>query len=545
MSESTDPGNPPPSKPATAAGETPDAAKLLELVDVVAKNPELWAELRTRLTSMAKAEAAEGSGSKEIPQEAPAPPPAAVPAPVAVPAAIPMAAPVKRPLMKPAPVRVEAPVPVAAPKAGPVKPAAAARPVAAPVPEPVVQEPEPPALEEEFPLPVKSGRGNGFWSRLGGGALTFAVLFHVVLLIIGAFWIFQIIHEAERKVDFLPGGGQKGGGGGERMATKVQQKRLNQISPSTQVKRVFAEGAVSNFSIPDPGESFGEMSALTSLGGGAMGGLGGSGSGGGFGSGNGKGFGSGLGAGTGGGGGMGALFGMVNAQGNRLCGHIYDYTQTKDSRPSQFANDYSQSNNLPWMRPQVTRFIESGWNERTLERFFRGPEQLFVHQFFIPQSVDSTAPKAFGAEGKMKGSAWIAIYKGSVRSPVTGEIRFCGNADNFLVVRFNRKNVLMFDCGNRPSPTSSVPGMRTPASMGEWIRVREGSWYDMNVLIGDAGGLFSAALFYEKKGGGGRRFLFRTEATDNSEIIAQDKGDLPRDLDPNSPVWGCRPEVSF
>lgn len=439
-----------------------------------------------------------------------------------------MAAPAKRPPVKPAPTPA---------KAGPS--------VAEPVPAPVVVEQETLAFGEESPLPVKVSQDDGFWGKVGGGALTFAVLLHLILLIIGAFWIFQIIQDTEKTVDFLPGGGQQGGGGGERSATKIQQKRLSQITPSNQVKRVFAEGAVSNFQLPDPGDSFGEMSALTSLGGGSLGGLGGSGSGGGFGSGKGKGFGSGLGAGTGGGGGMGTLFGMVSGEGNRLCGHIYDYTQTKDSRPSQFANDYSQSNNLPWMRPQVTRFIESGWNERTLERYFRGPQQLFVHQFFIPQSVDSTAPKAFGAEGKMKGSAWIAIYKGSVQSPVTGEIRFCGNADNFLVVRFNRKNVLMFDCGNRPSPTSSVPGMRTPASVGEWIKVREGSWYDMNVLIGDAGGLFSAALFYERKGEGGRRYLFRTEATNNSEIIEQDKGDLPRDLDPNSPVWGCRPEVSF
>lgn len=453
-----------------------------------------------------------------------------------------VAAPVKRPVVQAPPARSE----TNSTRAGAVRTVSPVR--QAPPPAPVVAavEAEAPAEEMESPAPAGARRKNGFWSRVGGGALTFAVLFHVILLIIGAFWIFQIIHEGERKIDFLPGGGQKGGGGGERSATKVQRKRLTQISPSTQVKRVFAEGAMSNFSIPDPGESFGEMSALTSLGGGSMGGLGGSGSGGGFGSGKGKGFGSGLGAGTGGGGGMGTLFGMVNAEGNRLCGRIYDYTQTKDSRPSQFANDYSTSNNLPWMRPQVTRFIESGWNERVMEqRFFRGPEKLFVHQFFIPQSVDSTAPKAFGAEGKMKGSAWIAIYKGSVRAPESGEIRFCGNADNFLVVRFNRKNVLMFDCGNRPSPTTSVPGMRTPASMGEWIRIKEGSWYDMSVLIGDAGGLFSAALFYERKGGGGRRYLFRTEATDNSQILAQDKGDLPRNLEPNSPVWGCRPEVSF
>ena len=31
-----------------------------------------------------------------------------------------------------------------------------------------------------------------------------AAIFHVVLLVIGGFWIFQIIREPEKKVDFMP-----------------------------------------------------------------------------------------------------------------------------------------------------------------------------------------------------------------------------------------------------------------------------------------------------------------------------------------------------
>ncbi len=138
----------------------------------------------------------------------------------------------------------------------------------------------------------------GFWANFGGGSFTIAVLLHVLLGILAAILIAQRIYPPEEKlVDFIPGGEA---GGGERSAdSKVQQKKQAQITPSTNVKRVFADGAVSNFSIPDAGDSFGEMSALSSLGGGgAAGGLGGSGSGGGFGSGNGPGtgFGSGLGS---------------------------------------------------------------------------------------------------------------------------------------------------------------------------------------------------------------------------------------------------------
>ena len=35
----------------------------------------------------------------------------------------------------------------------------------------------------------------GFWQKLGGGALTIAVVIHVILGIVGGFWIFQIIRE--------------------------------------------------------------------------------------------------------------------------------------------------------------------------------------------------------------------------------------------------------------------------------------------------------------------------------------------------------------
>lgn len=164
---------------------------------------------------------------------------------------------------------------------------------------------------EEFEAQHKGGRG--VWSKIGGGALTFAIIFHIILLIVGAIWIFQVIREPEKKVDFLPGGGSAGGGARDAQ-TKVQQKKRAQITPSTNVKRVFAEGATSSYAIPDPGDNFGEMSTLSSLAGGGMsGGLGGSGSGGGFGSGHGTGTGLGM------GGGSGKLFGLIPETMRKRC----------------------------------------------------------------------------------------------------------------------------------------------------------------------------------------------------------------------------------
>jgi hypothetical protein len=132
------------------------------------------------------------------------------------------------------------------------------------------------------------------WQKIGGGSLAIAIIIHGVLLVIGAIWVFKIIAPLPDKVvDFMPG--SDSAGGSERSAKyKVQQKKLAQITPTTNVKRVFAEGATSDYSIPEQGEGFGEMSSLSSMGGGGMsGGLGGSGGGTGFGKGTGGGLGSG------------------------------------------------------------------------------------------------------------------------------------------------------------------------------------------------------------------------------------------------------------
>lgn len=163
---------------------------------------------------------------------------------------------------------------------------------------------EPHRVAPEMPKPKKIG----MWQKMGGNSLTFAIVLHAVFLLIGAFWVIQVIKEPEKKVDFLPGGG---GGGGER-GVQVQQKRQKQITPSTNVKRVFAEGAQSSFAIPDPGDSFGEMSSLSSL---AGGGLSGGGLGGGSG-GPGRGMGSGMGL---GGGGAGKLFGLIPETMRKRC----------------------------------------------------------------------------------------------------------------------------------------------------------------------------------------------------------------------------------
>ncbi|MEN9974209.1 MAG: hypothetical protein RLZZ282_215, partial [Verrucomicrobiota bacterium] len=179
----------------------------------------------------------------------------------------------------------------------------------------------------------------GFWAKLGGGALTFAILIHLIVLLIGAIWIFQVIREPEPIVDFIP----SGGGGGDRSAsTKVNTKKRAQITPTTNVKRVFVEGSTSSYSIPDPGENFGAMATLTSLStGGMTGGMGGSGSGNGFG----KGFGSGMGTGRG----MSKLFGLIPETMGKRCSKD-DRLQRLTENGGTPACEDAVMNGLRWLK---------------------------------------------------------------------------------------------------------------------------------------------------------------------------------------------------
>jgi hypothetical protein len=183
------------------------------------------------------------------------------------------------------------------------------------------------------------------WAKIGGGSLMFAALFHVILLVIGAFWIFQIIQEPKKKVDFMP----PGGGGGERSSESVSVKKRAQITPTTNVKRVFAEGATAAYAIPEQGDNFGEMSALNSLSGGGMsGGLGGSGSGKGFGKGNGNGNGLGF------GGGSGKLFGLIPENMRKRCSKEDRLSRLKENGGTA-ACEEAVVKSLQWLKGQQNK----------------------------------------------------------------------------------------------------------------------------------------------------------------------------------------------
>ena len=87
------------------------------------------------------------------------------------------------------------------------------------------------AHDAQFHLTKEQAKPS-LWSRIGGGALTFAILVAAIAVLVLAYWYFTIPPKPPKNVDFMP----PGGGGGERAAdSKVNQKRQKQIVPNTNV----------------------------------------------------------------------------------------------------------------------------------------------------------------------------------------------------------------------------------------------------------------------------------------------------------------------
>lgn len=366
-----------------------------------------------------------------------------------------------------------------------------------------------------------------YWRKLGGGSLTISILVHTVFLILGLFWIFQIIPpEKEKLVDFKP----SGGGGG---TSKSQpNKSRNQVMKAA-VQRVAAAGISSNFTLPEPQMS----SSLASLGslGAAGAGLGG-GSGGGRGDGIGSGVGNGMGDGMAGGT-AGKLnpFGMLSQTPNALIGTFYDLKQTDQRKPTNISNEETLA--------VIREFVNRGWKESSLSRtYFQAPQKLYQTKIYIPLMPAEGAPAAFNCEKDVQPSRWLIVYRGTVTPPKSGRYRFVGAGDDVLVVRFNNKHV--FDHGFYGGTTGThlsggfigvLKGeekdrerqrmlrdspMKIPVefyhypSTGNWngaigglavgptFEAKAGTSYPIEILLSEIpGGLFCASLMIEQIGG--------------------------------------------
>ena len=422
----------------------------------------------------------------------------------------------------------------------------------------------------DSPHPMPSPQGRSIWKKLGGGSLSVSLFLHLILLLVGVIWVFQVIPAAPDKlVDFMP----RSGGGGSP-ATDQQQKKHQVRMAQPSLSRVAAVGSVSNFVLPEP-EELTQMTSLGSMSGGSLSkGLGGAGNGGGRGDGKGPGFGSGMAPGLSDGNGSKNPFGGLTRDVKALVGTFYDLKQTRSGKPTDL--------DATGVAAAINDFVTQGWRDSTFNKYFKAPNTLYQSKLLIPAMSADGAPAAFNCADQVQPSRWAIVYRGLITPPRTGKYRFVGHADDILVIRFNGKNV--FDHGyfsgttpviiysnmdvmkgqredatikkqlrrNYPmeqplktytyESTSTINGSLGGLGVGPVFEAVAGKSYPIDILLSELpGGVFSASLLIEEIGANYEKAstgspilpLFRF---DRSTPAAATPGSSPP-YDPNGPVW--------
>ncbi|MDR0532906.1 MAG: hypothetical protein LBH01_03035 [Verrucomicrobiales bacterium] len=198
-------------------------------------------------------------------------------------------------------------------------------------------------------------------------------------------------------------------------------------------------------------------------------------------------------------------FGSSDVTSGALIGSMYDLKQTTDRKPTEFTPDTANDAYQQF----IQKFIDSGWNQNLLNRFYKVEKPLGNYQLFIPTMTADAAPAAFKAEQYVKPKRWIIIYHGSFVAPEDGSFRFVGMCDDILVVRLNNNTVMdgsLFTAAKNAPRTKlglAYPGAGALYQMlgGSWFQLSEGQTYAIDILIGERpGGYFNAFLLIQKQG---------------------------------------------
>jgi hypothetical protein len=155
------------------------------------------------------------------------------------------------------------------------------------------------------------------------------------------------------------------------------------------------------------------------------------------------------------------------------------------------------------------------------------------------------APTAFQAPS-IKPSRWIVHYKGAVKAPFSGKMRFVGMADDWIVVRWQRQLKLnagydqmgSYAVGKNTKPPPGVGATfpyhdRPPMQSGPWFTVSKGNEYPMEIAMGETpGGEFCAVLAFQKENENSPLYLFRMQGGELPKILTDgSKGAIPPNVD--------------
>ncbi len=157
----------------------------------------------------------------------------------------------------------------------------------------------------------------------------------------------------------------------------------------------------------------------------------------------------------------------------------------------------------------LSDFFNDGWPRHRFSSFLKSPVRLYATCFLMPNASDLEAMHAYDPSGKygLEKSRWVIIYRAQVQAPKSGKFRFVGAADSVMGVRFNKRNVLNVGLhnlrtgvwGNMDTYEGKHPQylyenceewniLCQGFTAGNIFEVKQGEWYDMEILISEIGG---------------------------------------------------------
>lgn len=192
-----------------------------------------------------------------------------------------------------------------------------------------------------------------------------------------------------------------------------------------------------------------------------------------------------------------SIFGSSKRTAGVLIGILYDFKQDQKRQQTQVGKEAFEQ--------AVTAFVESGYDEGLLNKYYRVPRALYTSQLHIPTINADSAPKAFGVEKMVEPRRWVVHYKGQIAPPEDGAYRFVGDADDFVFLAINGKTVLVAEHPNTPMHAQWQPKENAPEpyrTSGDWLNLRAGEPVDIDIVTGESpGGSYRCLIGVQKRGG--------------------------------------------
>lgn len=204
-----------------------------------------------------------------------------------------------------------------------------------------------------------------------------------------------------------------------------------------------------------------------------------------------------------------STLGTTTSIGNDIVGTFYDF---KRDRLGRWIHDAYPTQEFLLL---VNRFMESGWRDSSLAKYYRAPRKLYAQCLVVPPTYSSVGPSAFDTDDAAGGS-WVVHYKGKLVHKDGITFRFVCSADFFTVIRVNNE-IVWAGIWNTPKLNEDYQvlagGLYSPRTntregfmghdrcmKGEWITLEPGMPKDIDIIIGDENGACGFMIAVEEQG---------------------------------------------